>query len=128
MINVIQGFEASDRVFQLWSYSVSMRRLLLRSTKSESFDSRIDLAFQNVHALKLPAQMHGLSVKCASQTEIEEIVRDIGLSPDEKWQFYLVSGSLFSGYVVAGAMISSEDNGEYNEPSVAWPKFPETHL
>jgi hypothetical protein len=48
-----------DRVFQLWTYTVSMGRLLLRSTKSDQFVTRLDVAFQNVQAIQLPDVVAG---------------------------------------------------------------------
>lgn len=40
-----------ERVFQVWAFTVSMGRLLLRSTKSGSFRTRVDVLFQNVKAI-----------------------------------------------------------------------------
>ena len=48
-------FDRSDRVFQLWAYTVGMGRLLLRSTVSDQFSTRIDVVFQNVQAVQLLA-------------------------------------------------------------------------
>ena len=45
----------AERVFQVWSYTVGMGRLLLRSPKSPGAVTRVDVLFQNVKALKRPA-------------------------------------------------------------------------
>jgi hypothetical protein len=116
--------DQSDRVFQLWSYTVSMKRLLLRSTKSEQFKTRIDVAFQNVQALELPSTLSGLVVSVASEPMSADITARTGLLPDDEHRFFSVVGSGFTGYVVAGVVVSCEDNGEYYDPSEIWPVGP----
>jgi hypothetical protein len=113
-----------DRVFQLWSYTVSMGRLLLRSTKSDQFETRVDVAFQNVQAVQLPTLLPGLAVSEADTAETERIVKETGLLPDDDRKFFSVIGSNFTGYVVAGVVVSCEDSGEYYEPSQVWPDGP----
>jgi hypothetical protein len=56
-----------ERTFQLWAYTVGMKRLLLRSTKNETFRTRIDILFQNVKALHLPTSLDGLVVSEADE-------------------------------------------------------------
>jgi hypothetical protein len=55
----VDGVSIPDRVFQLWRYTVGMKRLLLRSTKTPTFGTRIDVLFQNVKAMKLPTRLDG---------------------------------------------------------------------
>jgi hypothetical protein len=108
---------APDRVFQLWCYTVGMGRLLLRSTKTATFRTRIDVLFQNVKAVKLPTRLDGLSVRPASDDELRAIEEDSGLLAAEDTRFFIVEGSGYAGYVVAGVMVTHVDEGEYNEPS-----------
>lgn len=65
--------EHTDRRFQVWAYSISMARLLLRSTRSETFGRRQDVLFQNVKALKLPTDLDGLVVAEADPIDAERI-------------------------------------------------------
>jgi hypothetical protein len=116
--------ERHDRVFQFWAYTVSMGRLLLRSTKSDLFKTRVDVAFQNVQAVQLPTLLPGLVVSEADPFETERIIKATGLLPDEDRKFFSMIGSNFTGYVVAGVMVSVEDAGEYFEPSEVWPDGP----
>lgn len=116
--------DGRDRVFQLWSYSVSMKRLLLRSTKSDQFQTRVDVAFQNVQAVQLPTLLPGLVVAGADPAEIERIIKETGLLPDDDRKFFSMLGSNFTGYVVAGVVASCEDSGEYYEPSQVWQDGP----
>ena len=110
-----------DRVFQLWGYTVSMGRLLLRSTKSEEFETRIDVLFQNVVAIQLPTVMHGLVVAQAGDEEVRSVVTATAILPDDDHHFYSLISSSLAGYVVAGVVVSDEDQGEYFEPSKLWP-------
>lgn len=117
-------FDRSDRVFQLWAYTVGMSRLLLRSTKSDQFGSRIDVVFQNVKAIQLLSVLHGIVIARADDAEAERITRETGLLPDVDREFFSVYGSNYVGYVVAGVVVACEDAGEYFEPSAVWPKGP----
>jgi hypothetical protein len=116
--------DSRDRVFQLWAYTVSMGRLLLRSTKSDQFGTRVDVLFQNVQALQLPSLLSGLVVSAADAAVSENITRNTGLLPDHEHRFFSVVGSNFNGYVVAGVVVSCEDDREYFEPSDVWPSDP----
>jgi hypothetical protein len=118
---VTVAVDRPDRVFQLWAYTVGMGRLLLRSTKSEQFDTRIDVLFQNVQALQLPSMLSGLVIATADSAEAERITRATGLLPDDDRTFFTLTGSNFAGYVVAGVVVSCEDTGDYFEPSEVWP-------
>ncbi|MGH2363062.1 MAG: hypothetical protein ACRDHX_00225, partial [Chloroflexota bacterium] len=118
------SIEYPDREFQIWGYTVSMRRLLLRSTKSEHFGRRVDVAFQNVQAMRLRSSLPGLVISSANGLLTEEITKETGLLPDEKQRFFSVAASNFDGYVVAGVVVRSEDDREYYEPSEVWPGGP----
>ncbi len=58
-----------------------MGRLLLRSAKSDQFETRVDVAFQNVQAVQLPTLLPGLVVSDADPAETERIVKETGLLP-----------------------------------------------
>jgi len=111
-----------DRVFQMWQYSVSMKRLLLRSNRRDSFPSRIDVLFQNVKALKLPTLLHGLVIAEADSDEADRISRETGFLPDRETVIYSVRSPAYDGYVVAGVCVEAEDTMEYFEPSQLWPE------
>lgn len=51
-----------ERVFQVWLYTVGMARLLLRSTKSPTFPTRVDILFQNVMEMSIPTSLDGLTI------------------------------------------------------------------
>lgn len=108
------------RVFQMWQYSVSMKRLLLRSTKSDSNASRVDVLFQNVKAMRLPTQLHGLVVAEADAEASAQISRDTGCLPDGETVIFSVRSPAYDGYVVASVCVQAEDESEYFDPSSLW--------
>jgi len=105
----------------MWSYTVGMGRILLRSVKTDSFDTRIDVVFQNVQALKLSTLLPGLEIAMADAADMQKMIVETGLLASENYAFFTVNGSNYSGYVVAGAVASCQDVGEYFEPSELWP-------
>lgn len=117
MLRSIDAFDAPDRTFQVWFYTVGMRRLILRSTKNEGYSTRIDVLFQGVAHLTLPTLMVGLSVQRAGSDEQRTIEESTGLTvaPDER--VYVLQGQAYVGYVVALAMVTHEDALDYDSPS-----------
>lgn len=109
------------RVFQVWAYTVGMGRLLLRSPKSKECRTRVDVLFQNVRALKLGTLLPGLMVSAADSEHQRRIGAESGLLPGDGMQFFIVRGASHEGYVVAGTCVTSEDEGEYFDPSELWP-------
>jgi hypothetical protein len=94
-----------------------MRRLLLRSTKTATFGTRIDILFQNVHALKLPSRLGGVAVRLVSGEEEAALLLDSGAQCEDA-NTYVLEGTGYSGYVIAGPVVVHEDEGEYDEESV----------
>lgn len=110
-----------DRRFKMWQYSVSMARLLLRSNKDDGAGSRIDVMFQDVHALKLPTLLDGLVIAEADSEQSGRAARETGVVLDRGTVVYSVRGLAYDGYVVAGVCVHVEDEGEFFEPSQLWP-------
>jgi hypothetical protein len=108
----------ADRVFQVWSYTVGVGRLALRSPKSSGVVTRVDLLFQNVKALKLPTRLEGLSVRAQTDGELSAIEAAAGFLEDGHTQIFVVEGTNYTGYLVAGVVVAREDTGEYDDPSV----------
>lgn len=110
-----------ERVFQLWAFTVGMNRLLLRSVKSESHPTRIDVLFQNVKAMSLPTQLDGLVITEPVPARERDLIEETGLMPDEGTVFFEIETSGRTGFVVAGVVVVDEDQGEFFEPSKYWP-------
>jgi hypothetical protein len=112
-----------ERTFQFWAYTVGMARLLLRSTKNETFPTRVDVLFQNVKAMQLPTSLDGLVVSEADDELAKRIEADTGILAEVS-RFFAIETAHGLGYIVAGVMVSREDAGEYFEPSELWPDLP----
>jgi|SRR5215472_9852408 len=104
----------SERTFQVWKYTVGHCQLLLRSTKSAVFPTRVDVFFKGVSEIHLPTLFDGLSIWEASDSEASSMGR-FSQSPDAK--NFVVKGKGFSGYVAALTVACHEDEGEYDDPS-----------
>ena len=102
-----------NRKFLMWRYTVGHQQLLLRSVKAEESGTRIDILFKAVKHVCIPTTIEDIV--------IEEIRSAPGSHPT--WastpdaQMFKVSGKHGEGYVVAGALAHSEDEGEYDSPS-----------
>lgn len=102
-----------ERPFQIWSYVVSHRQLLLRSNKSPLQTSRVDVLFKNVKEVKLPTELDRLEIREATTDEIARL----GVDGESTARVFVVSGAEREGYVVAGAVAAVEDDKDYHEPS-----------
>jgi hypothetical protein len=106
----------AGRTFQLWEYHVGHKQLLLRSTKESDHPTRVEVAFKNVRALKIPTVMRDLSISLASDSVATAARAQTGTDSGTVSVFALV-GSGFEGYVIAGVAFGHEDEGEYSDPS-----------
>ena len=112
-----------SRHFQIWNYTVSHSELLLRSTKSAEFPTRIDVLFKGVKEFHLPTSFGGLSITVASEAEVQKLCslrQPLSFSKDVK--VFKVQGDDFMGYVAALIVVCHEDEGEYNDPSFFSPQ------
>jgi hypothetical protein len=107
-----------DRIFQMWAYTVGMGRLLLRATKTPTFQTRIDVLFQDVRAVVLPARLEGVSVRIGSSADRSRVVASIGQWLSADVDLYVIEGMDYVGYVLASVCMLHEDEGEYDEESV----------
>jgi hypothetical protein len=114
----------SDRIFKIWSYSVSHSFLLLRSTNNEEDEVlregyNIDIEFGGVGYLNLPVILQGIS--------IQEIKEDI----PEKFKRYLPSlghrvfeiKSDETYYIIAGSYRVGKNNWGDNEDRIFNPSL-----
>lgn len=106
-----------ERFFRFWYYSVSHSDLLLRSTKNEKFLTRIDVFFKAVKAIRLPTNLEGLVVRQVQGSEADAVIRDSGVEGKDS-KVYLLEGTGYSGYVVAGIVAINEDEGDWYDNSI----------
>lgn len=105
------------RRFQLWTYVVGHRQLLLRSNKSERHANRCEVLFTNVARLDLPTLIENLEVQLATKETLPLAAAHLGALDLGDRTVYLIRGRNCLGYVVAGSMAVKEDDGEYYSPS-----------
>jgi hypothetical protein len=112
----------SSRTFQVWRSTVSHNQLLLRSTKSESDLTRLDVLFKPVSALKLRTHLNGLSVREAASPEAARVLAEASEVERSDQHVYIVESHDFNGWVIAAGVWTNEDQGEYSDPSALWPE------
>jgi hypothetical protein len=104
------------RHFQLWNYQVSHAMLLLRSPKDADHSTRVEIAFKNVRAIKLPTRLDDLAISVADESSAQSIRAEAG-ALKEGGEVFLIEGVGTKGYVIAGIAFGQEDEGDYAEPS-----------
>ncbi len=104
------------RTFQLWEYQVGHAQLLLRSPKEGAHLTRLEIAFKNVQAVKIPTLIRDLSIGIADTEPSAAALAEAGTAVRTSLVF-AIDGSGFQGYVIAGIAFGHEDEGEYFDPS-----------
>jgi hypothetical protein len=109
-----QLFE-SARYFKVWTYAVSHRRLLLRSTKEGGLPSRIDVYLSGIDRMLLRPYYDGLRVAEADAQDLGGY-RDRYGEVAAGYKLFTLEPDLGS-FVVAGNLQWHEDAGSYRDPS-----------
>jgi hypothetical protein len=108
----------SERTFVIYSYHHSHGLLLLRSTKTQSAPTRLDVLFQDVRAMELRGWFKGISIEIVDDPDF---LREFPSQPMEMIEpgnvVYLLRGENWKGFVVGGIVRTHEDMGEYGDPS-----------
>jgi len=105
----------SQRVFQLWGYTASHCRLLLRSTKDAMNPTRIDVEFGGVTRMLIRPRYNGLRIVRASGADVAVYRDRFGeLAPDD---VVFTLGAGLDSFVIAGNVQSHEDEGRFVDPS-----------
>lgn len=107
---------SSERRFQLWRLHASHSQLLLRSNPVDDSDTRVEVLFKGVEAVKLMSEMTGLSVRLVDSDERHEILGNLSAAcPDGPC--YAISCKEFSGFVVAQTYLTDESGRSYSDES-----------
>lgn len=105
----------SDRYFKVWQYTVSHRRLLLRSTRDNPPETRIDVHFGGISFMLLRPYYEGLIIREGSAEECQRITDEYGV--EAKLGYLYILGRGFSGFVISGKPQWHEDEGGSKDPS-----------
>jgi hypothetical protein len=112
---LVDEFFSSLRRFELWSYVVSYRQLLLRSTKSTDFPTRMGILFKDASLMLIETSFDGLSIQELDR-DAPELPIDVSRIPSGHKLFRLTA-SAGLGYIAAAGFISTEDEKEYYDGS-----------
>ncbi|MFI9556182.1 hypothetical protein [Nonomuraea endophytica] len=94
-----------NRRFRLWSYVPTHSGLVVR-TEFEPDQPHVELLFQSVHLINLPARMNGLMVAVGESSEASAVT-------------FTVSGDDFSGRVIADFLcLGTEERSKYSPISI----------
>lgn len=97
-----------DRDFQVWEYQVSHGQLLVRSPRSPSRSTNVDIVFLGVEYMSLPRSLRGgLTVEPATEDDLRGLATPH--AGDHAW--VLTSGGR-RFVVVAGSVTISENDGD----------------
>lgn len=105
----------SERFFQVWAFTVSKTKLLLRSTDNGGLSTRIDLYFGGVHRMLLKPEYSGLRAAPADRADVELYRERYGEIEPGPTLFTLEPR--LESFVVAGVMQWHEDEGGFRDPS-----------
>jgi hypothetical protein len=107
----------SDRFFQLWYYTVTHGQLLLRSVKSESDKTQVDLFFKNVKFVGVPVLLKSMRVMEIDPRTIDSDLWSRDLFSSVEGRYFQLSGDGWKGLVVAGFFDWDESEKEHYEES-----------
>jgi hypothetical protein len=111
-------FYASQRTFQLFSYGVTHGLLLLRSCKTDTDPTRVDILFREVRAMELRSWFEGIEI-VEEESSAFLAARPSRPVPmfDKEIRFYRLKGTGWEGFVVGGIVSYLEDDGDFADPS-----------
>lgn len=110
-----------ERRFSMHLYWVSHGLLLLRSGKSNTESTRVDILFRDVTWMALPAWFDGLRITAATPEDLPlrlptPIQREVHLR-----RVYRLTAEEIDHFVVAGRVSVAEDERSYFEDSLLVP-------
>ena len=105
---------SSDRLFQVWRYTVSHHQLLLRSNKTDGDGTRLEVLFKDVSFMAVPSLMRGLEVTLCNPSDVD-LPFHVSTEHGSNWYRISTNGSV--GYVAAVACQFKEDGLEYYDES-----------
>lgn len=109
----------SDRTFSVYGYAMSHGLLLLRSGKSnENPATRVDILFRDVRAIETRKWFKGIKIE---EVDDPRFLDGQASNPADMIEhgnrIYALTSAEWKGFVVAGIVTFTEDNGELFGPS-----------
>jgi len=107
----------SNRSFIVVSFAASHGLLLLRSNKTMSISTRMDVLIQDVRAAELRFWFDGITIELANQ----ELLQGHGSVPNDLLepgnQVYSLLGNGWTGFILGGILTTLEDSKDNLAPS-----------
>ncbi|SOD84234.1 hypothetical protein [Streptomyces sp. Ag109_G2-15] len=102
-------------VFQVWSYSKSHRKLVLRGRPGQEYDEFVDVVFNDVLGMKIASSYPQLSVAIAADvSEMDEFL-DMPERYDRGFVNLEVSDGTRRGFVVCKSVVVHRGTGWYGQ-------------
>ena len=107
----------SERDFEVISYSASHGLLLLRSKRTMDQSTRVDILFQDVRAMEMRLWSKGIKIEQVDPSYVlnQRSVPQAMIEPGNI--VYSLSGSDWSGYLLAGIVRTIEEEEENGKTS-----------
>ena len=124
-------FSEPDRLFKIWSYTVSHKTMLIRSDAEPEVGTttRIEIYVNHVRVMLINSFLQGLTIRRATELDLADVVKryGVGASIDN---LFLLESSSGNGFVVGGRPSWREGVREIDEPtlfdfSLPWPPGPD---
>ncbi|MET8581092.1 hypothetical protein ABZX39_09390 [Streptomyces collinus] len=109
----------SERTFQVWHYTAAHRaRLLLRATRDEADQHRVDLHVEDVRGVLLEPLYRGIVIREGTDEEVREVESVYGIPiTSEAVHLHVIGEDRMRGFVVGGPLLWYEDEGGFRDPS-----------
>jgi hypothetical protein len=107
-----------EGLVQLWSYAVGHKRLLLRSVRSASRATQVDILFKDVALIHIPSSLNDLEVSEVPRAEMPAWIDLEGATITDDMRFYRLRGRHCVAFVVAAVVVWDEREAAYGDQSV----------
>lgn len=96
---------------------VGHSQLLLWSTPTPDAPTRIEVLFKPVRMMNIPTLMNGRVIRRLTQEHASELAESVSELLSDDFCMYTMETEAFTGHVVALTVVTSEDSGDYTQPS-----------
>ncbi|MFF3510342.1 hypothetical protein [Streptomyces sp. NPDC002573] len=109
----------SERIFQVWHYTAAHRdRLLLRATRDQTDQRRIDLYVEGVRGVLLEPLYRGIVIRAGTPEEVREVESVYGIPvTSQPVHLHVIGEDRMRGFIVGGPLQRHEDEGDFRDPS-----------
>jgi hypothetical protein len=107
----------SERSFSVFSYDISHGLLLLRSGKTNDYNTRIDILFKDVVAIESRMKINKILIKIEDPSFISNAMSKSSLIIEPGHKVYSLTSDDWVGFIVGGMITVHEDNEDFFKKS-----------